>query len=73
MDHRYINEDVGYGCVFISELGKQIGIETPVTDAVILIASKVMKRDYRAEGALTPKTLGIDGYSIDKIKEVFNK
>jgi opine dehydrogenase len=72
LNTRYMNEDVGYGLVFMSELGKQIGVPTPVMDAVILICSIVMKRDYRAEGALTPATLGIDKYSVPELKRIFN-
>jgi opine dehydrogenase len=72
LNTRYMNEDVGYGLVFMSELGKQIGVPTPVMDAVILICSIVMKRDYRAEGALTPATLGIEKYSVPEIKRIFN-
>ncbi len=72
LDYRYFHEDVGYGLVFISELAKQVGVETPVIDSMILIISTIMKRDYRQEGLLTPKTLGIDTFSIDKLKEVFN-
>ncbi len=73
LDHRYFNEDVGYGLVFISELGKQIGVETPISDSVIKVVSTIMKRDYRLEGALTPKTLGIDKFSLEELKEIFNK
>lgn len=73
LDHRYLNEDVGYGLVFLSELGKQIGIPTPVTDAVILLASIITERDFRAEGHLTPSVLGIDGYSVEQLKNMFSQ
>ena len=59
LDHRYINEDVGYGLVFMSKLGQQIGVATPGIDAVINVASIVMDRDYRDESLRTPETLGI--------------
>ncbi|MGB3366513.1 MAG: NAD/NADP octopine/nopaline dehydrogenase family protein [Acidaminobacteraceae bacterium] len=72
LDHRYFNEDVGYGLVFISELGKQIKVKTPIIDAMILIVSTIMNRDYREEGALTPTTLGINHYSVEELKSVFN-
>ena len=29
LDHRYLNEDVGWGLVFMSRLARQVGIETP--------------------------------------------
>ncbi len=38
LDHRYLNEDVGYGLVFMTELGKKLNVDTPVMNAVIRIA-----------------------------------
>jgi len=49
LDHRYINEDVGYGLVFMSRLAKQVGVETPTIDAIIQVTSILMNRDYAAE------------------------
>ena len=67
LDHRYLNEDVGYGLVFMSKLGHQVGIETPGIDAVINVASIVMARDYKAESLRTPESLGIANYSADEL------
>ena len=65
LDHRYLNEDVGYGLVFMSALGRQVGVATPGMDAVISVASIVMARDYRAEALRTPEALGIAGLSAE--------
>ncbi|MFT5875230.1 MAG: opine dehydrogenase [Clostridium sp.] len=73
LDTRYMNEDVGYSLVFISELAKQVNVPTPTTDAVILIASTIINRDYRAEKALTPATLGIDKMNVTQMKELFGQ
>jgi opine dehydrogenase len=67
LDHRYLNEDVGYGLVFMSKLGEQIGVATPGIDAVIGVASIVMARDYMAEGLRTPESLGIANCSADEL------
>ena len=67
LDHRYLNEDVGYGLVFMSQLGKQIGVPTPGIDAVISVASIVMARDYRTEGLRTPASLGIADLSTAEL------
>jgi opine dehydrogenase len=64
LDHRYLNEDVGYGLVFMSRLAGQLGVPTPGIDAIIHVASTVMARDYRAEGSRTPESLGIAELSI---------
>jgi len=67
LDHRYLNEDVGYGLVFMSKLGQQIGVATSGIDAVISVASIVMARDYRAEALRTPESLGIADYSAQEL------
>lgn len=67
LDHRYLHEDVGYGLVFMSSLGRQVGVETPGMDAVIEVASIVMARNYRAEALRTPDTLGIAHCSIEEL------
>ena len=67
LDHRYLNEDVGYGLVFMSALGQQIGVATPGIDAVINVASIVMARDYKAEALRTPESLGISDRSAEEL------
>jgi opine dehydrogenase len=67
LDHRYLNEDVGYGLVFMSKLGQQVGVATPGIDAVIDVASIVMARDYRAEALRTPATLGISELNNEQL------
>ena len=64
LDHRYINEDVGYGLVFMSRLARQVGVATPTMDAIIQLASVLMTRDYEAEAPRTPESLGIGGLSV---------
>lgn len=66
LDYRYINEDVGYGLVFMSDLAKRVGVETPMIDAVINIASAAMGRDYRKEAA---RTLDGMGYTLEDIQQ----
>ncbi len=67
LDHRYLNEDVGYGLVFMSELGAFLGVDTPVINSVIEIASCIMGRDYRREGARTLDALGLRASSVDEL------
>jgi len=65
LDHRYLNEDVGYGLVFMSELGGVLSVQTPLMDAVIDMASCIMGRDYRGEGARTLASLGLRAASAE--------
>jgi opine dehydrogenase len=63
LDNRYLTEDVGYSLVFLADLARHVGVETPAMDAVITIASIILARDFRAEGARTLATLGLDQLS----------
>jgi len=67
LEHRYLNEDVGYGLVFMSTLGRQVSVATPGIDAIISVASIVMARDYRAEALRTPESLGIADRSAEEL------
>jgi opine dehydrogenase len=70
LDHRYLNEDVGYGLVFLSELGRQLGVPTPIMDSVIALNSRLMNRDYRARGPHTPASLGIAGLNARELVDL---
>lgn len=67
LDNRYLTEDVGYGLVFFSDLGRQIGVPTPSMDAVTTIASIIMGRDFRGEAGRTMKTLGLEQLSTQDL------
>jgi opine dehydrogenase len=58
LDHRYIHEDVGWGLVPWSELGRAYDTPTPTMDALITLGGALNGRDYRAEG-LTLDRLGL--------------
>src|SRR4051812_31826215 len=67
LDHRYLTEDVGYSLVFLADLAGRVGVEVPTMEALITMASVVLGRDFRAEGARTLATLGLDGMSPDEL------
>jgi len=67
LDHRYLNEDVGYGLVFMSRLARQLGVATPTIDAMIQVTSVLMARDYAGEALRTPATLGIEHMSAGEL------
>jgi opine dehydrogenase len=60
LDYRFLNEDVPYGLVLLSELGRLAGVATPTMDHVIHLACAATGKDYRAEG-LTLDRLGLGG------------
>jgi opine dehydrogenase len=65
LDHRYLNEDVGWGLVPWSEIGRSLGVPTPVMDALIVLGGALNGRDYRAEG-LTLRRLGLSDVRHDE-------
>lgn len=58
--HRYVDEDVGFGLVPMRELGRLGGVETPIMDALIDLASAATGTDFRQEG-LTLEKMGLAG------------
>jgi len=66
IDHRFFNEDVPFGLVALSELGRLAGVATGIVDAVIAVASAVAGRSFRAEG-LTLQRMGIAGLSPEQL------
>jgi opine dehydrogenase len=70
LDHRYLNEDAGYGLVFMTDLARQVGVATPVMDSVLTISSVLTGRDYRREAARTMDSLGLSGLSAQALRSV---
>jgi opine dehydrogenase len=69
LDHRYIKEDVGYGLVPMAEIGKLLGIETPVMDALITLASVALGIGFRVEG-LTLEKMGLAGVAPADLQRI---
>ncbi|MEO2190215.1 NAD/NADP octopine/nopaline dehydrogenase family protein [[Clostridium] innocuum] len=59
VNSRYITEDVPQGLVMLESLGKSLDVSTPVTTALIEIASAALDRDFRKDGR-TPERLGVE-------------
>ena len=66
LDHRYLHEDVGWGLVPWSELGRSRDVPTPLMDALIAVGGALTGRDYRTEG-LTLDRLGLAGLGSDEL------
>lgn len=66
INNRYITEDVPNGLCLLSSLGKKAGIATPAADALIVLASLLLKTDFRASGRDT-KALGWDNLTREQI------
>ena len=73
LDYRYLNEDVGYGLIFMEDLGEKAGVKTPVMSALIRLASILMNRNYTEEAKRTLQSLGLSGYSIDELNRMLSR
>jgi len=67
LDDRYLTEDVGYSMVFLTDLARRVGVQTPIMDSVIAIASVVLARDFRAESRRTVGSLGLGDLSAAEL------
>jgi opine dehydrogenase len=65
--HRYYTEEVTYGLTTWSSLGKMIGVETPTIDALIVLISRLHKKDYQTQGERSMAALGISGMTADEL------
>ncbi|HWP60410.1 MAG TPA: NAD/NADP octopine/nopaline dehydrogenase family protein [Candidatus Acidoferrales bacterium] len=70
--HRYLDEDVPYGLVPMSELGKRLGVRTPVIDSLVELASAMNETDYRREG-LTLARMGLAGVGAEELARVLDE
>ena len=64
--HRYVDEDVGYGLVPMSELARLAGVLTPTMDALVRLASTARGVDFRSAG-LTLARMGLAGVSTSDL------
>jgi opine dehydrogenase len=68
MKDRYITDDVPYGLVLYSTVGKKVGVAMPVCDAIINLTSVINEENYWETGANIEKMF-VGGWNIDKLTE----
>ena len=66
--HRYINEDAACGDCLILSLAGKLGIEMPVLQSRVRVASVINGKDYMTEG-ITMEKLGIPGTTPEEINQ----
>jgi opine dehydrogenase len=69
MKARYVIEDIPYGLVPVGLLARRLGIATPITNAVIEIASIINETNYWEKGR-SLEELGIAGLDRAKLERV---
>ena len=66
LEHRYIREDIGYGLVPMAEIGRLLGVKTPVMDALITLGSTALGVDFRSMG-LTLEKMGLANVKAEEL------
>jgi opine dehydrogenase len=72
IDHRFFNEDIPFGLVPLTELGKLAGTPMPISRAVILLSEIATGRAYQETG-LTLERMGIAGMSVQELKRLLER
>jgi opine dehydrogenase len=71
MYDRFVTEDVPYGLVLLSTLGRLLGIATPISDAIINLSGTINCIDYWAQGRGVNE-LGLGEMSLEQIQTFLN-
>jgi len=66
MQHRYITEDAPTAQALVLSLAEMVNVPTPVTRALVTLASTINRTDYLKQGR-TVKRLGLSGLSVDEL------
>jgi opine dehydrogenase len=69
LHHRFLLEDIPYGMVPMESLGRLTGVPTPVTSAIITLASELTQIDFRSQ-ARDLKYLGLDRLDLKQLKRL---
>jgi opine dehydrogenase len=72
LQSRYLTEDVPYAHVLIADIGDVAGVDTPVIDGLIALASTMNADDYRRRGR-TLAGLGLGGLTKDALLALVNE
>lgn len=67
MQDRFVTEDVPYGLVLLSTLGRLLDIPTPISDSIINLFSAINGTDYWAEGRGVDR-LGLGGMTVERLE-----
>jgi len=70
LDHRYLNEDVGYSLNLIIDLAEHFDIDIPVTKSVVRIASVVTGKDFLNERKRTLESLGLNSTTLQELNDI---
>ncbi|MGM9572844.1 MAG: NAD/NADP octopine/nopaline dehydrogenase family protein [Hominicoprocola sp.] len=68
---RYLTEDIPFGLVPVEELGKLVGVPTPIATSIINFAELLTERPLR-ENRRSLEALGLGGMSVEELLSFVN-
>lgn len=68
INHRYLNEDVPMGLGLFISIGKIVGVDTSIQEAIMALASALLGKDLKSKSRTIQYLLGKDDVSIEDIK-----
>lgn len=68
--HRFLTEDIPFGMIPMEQMGKLVGVPTPLTTSIIELGAILSDQDLR-KNARDLIALGLNGLSISELKKFF--
>jgi len=72
LHHRFLLEDIPYGMVPMESLGTLTGVPTPVTSAIVTLASELTEIDFRSQ-ARDLRHLGLGSLGMEKLRKLVDQ
>lgn len=72
VNHRYLLEDVPMGLGLYVSIGKILGIDTSIQEAIVALASALLNKDLKANARTIQYLLGKSEVTVDDIKNILN-
>lgn len=70
INHRYLNEDVPMGLGLFISIGKIVGVDTSIQEAIMALASALLGKDLKEKSRTIQYLLGKDDVSVQDIKSI---
>ena len=70
INHRYLNEDVPMGLGLFISIGKIVGVDTSIQEAIMALASALLGKDLKEKARTIQYLLGKDNVSVQDIKSI---
>lgn len=69
INHRYLNEDVPMGLGLFISIGKVVGVDTSIQEAILSLASALLGKDLKSRSRTIQYLMGKEDVSLEDIKE----